>query len=74
MNLTCDCSCLMQSGKVDSRMGFGSWITVAWLAARTVLLTVGGVVQALICGDLGRIPVEKNGLAGAVYRHLRNME
>ena len=47
---------------------------MAWLAARTVLLTVGGVVQALICGDLGRIPVEKNGLAGAVYRHLRNME
>lgn len=54
-------------------MGLGSWITIAWLAARTMLLTVGGIVQAIICGDLGCIPVEKNGLAGAVYQHLRNM-
>lgn len=39
---------------------------MARLAARTKLLEVGGVVQALIWGDLGCTPVEKDGWAGAV--------
>lgn len=47
-------------------MGLGSWITIAWLAMRTMLPTVGGAVQALICGDLGLLSVEKNGLARAI--------
>ena len=71
MSLTHVYSYLAWSGVGDSRMGFRSWIITAWLAARVVLLMVGGAVQALTW-DLGGIPSGNDGLAGAVYQHLRN--
>ena len=37
-----------------------------------MFLVVGGAVQALPCGDLGGNPSGNDGLAGAVYQHLRN--
>ena len=60
ISLTCEQSARW-SGTANARMRYWSWTTIAWLAARTAFLEAGAAVQALICGDVGCIPVEKNG-------------